>query len=52
MANSMLSNQSLLLLRSEEHFLQGNWAFINPTEVEIFNRIENMKCSQHDQLQQ
>lgn len=41
MANSMLSNQSLLLLRSEEHFLQGNWAFINPTEAEIFNRIEN-----------
>lgn len=41
MANNMLSNQSQLLLRSEDHFSQGNWAFINPTEAEIFNQIDN-----------
>lgn len=41
MATNTLSNQSQLLMRSEDHFSQGNWAFINPTEAAIFNEISN-----------
>jgi 16S rRNA (guanine1207-N2)-methyltransferase len=36
-----ISNQSLLLLRSEEHFAQGRWAFINPLDAAVFNNIDN-----------
>lgn len=41
MSNKTLSNQSQLLLRSEDHFSQGHWAFINPTEAGVFNTIDN-----------
>jgi 16S rRNA (guanine1207-N2)-methyltransferase len=36
-----MSNQSQLLLRSEDHFADGKWAFINPLDASIFNNIEN-----------
>ena len=35
------SNQSLLLLRSEDLFSQGKWAFINPLDAAVFNNIDN-----------
>ena len=38
---SAISNQSLLLLRSEEHFSQGKWAFINPLDAAVFANINN-----------
>ena len=37
----MLSLPSQILLRNSEHFNQGQWAFINPTEAEVFNQLEN-----------
>lgn len=37
----MLSYPSQLLLRNVEHFEQGDWAFINATEAEVFNQINN-----------
>lgn len=36
-----ISNQSQLLLRSEDHFTQGKWAFMNPLEAAVFNNIDN-----------
>ncbi|MFT6270111.1 MAG: 16S rRNA (guanine1207-N2)-methyltransferase [Alphaproteobacteria bacterium] len=38
-----ISNQSLLLLRSEELFTQGTWAFINPLDAAVFRNVENPK---------
>ncbi|MDT0596092.1 methyltransferase [Glaciecola petra] len=37
----MLSSSSQVLLRNKEHFEQGKWAFINPTEAFIFEQINN-----------
>lgn len=37
----MLSLPSQLVLRNKEHFENGDWAFINPTEGEVFNQIDN-----------
>lgn len=37
----MLSLPSQLLLRNSEHFNQGQWAFINPSEADVFNQLEN-----------
>lgn len=37
----MLSPSSQILLRNKEHFEQGNWAFVNPTEAQIFEQINN-----------
>lgn len=36
-----ISNQSLLLLRSEDHFAQGKWAFVNPLDAAVFTNIDN-----------
>lgn len=36
-----ISNQSLLLLRSEDHFEQGKWAFVNPLDAAVFTNIDN-----------
>ena len=41
MSNNKLSNQSQLVLRNEDRFSQGHWAFINPTEAGVFNAIDN-----------
>lgn len=37
----MLSLPSQLILRNTELFEQGKWAFINPTEAEVFKQINN-----------
>ncbi|GAA0856582.1 methyltransferase [Aliiglaciecola litoralis] len=35
----MLSAPSQVLLRNTEHFEQGKWLVVNPTEAEIFNQL-------------
>jgi 16S rRNA (guanine1207-N2)-methyltransferase len=39
----VLSLPSQLLLRNAEHFEDGSWAFINPTESGVFEQIDNPK---------
>lgn len=39
--SNAVSNQSLLLLRNEEHFARGKWAFINPLDAAVFTQINN-----------
>ena len=39
--HAQMSPQSQLLLRSIEHFESGTWAFINPSDADIFNEIDN-----------
>lgn len=36
-----MSNQSQLLLRSEDHFAEGKWAFVNPPDASVFSIIDN-----------
>lgn len=41
MAHFSLSPPSQLLVRNKDHFEQGKWGFINPTDAFVFEQLDN-----------